>query len=177
VSERATEEYAAVVYDLDGTLVHLDVDWQAVERDLEALLAEMGVSAGGLVAWDLLDAAEGAGIGAEADAVICRHERDGAERARRLPLADELRDGVMPAAVCSLNCEAACRIALERMGLLECVTAVVGRDTVGARKPDPAPLLCAVESLGVAPAAAVFVGDAERDAETARRAGTGFRYA
>ncbi|GAD52630.1 phosphoglycolate phosphatase [Halarchaeum acidiphilum MH1-52-1] len=170
-------DYDGVVYDLDGTLVRLAVDWGAVERDLTDLLTTAGVDATGFDAWEFLDAAEGAGIRAEADALIRDYERDGAERAERLPHADELRDGALPAAVCSLNCERACRIALEKEGLTERVRAVVGRDTVSGRKPDPEPLLRAVESLGLDPAGVVFVGDSERDAETARRAGTGFRYA
>ncbi|MBP1953674.1 phosphoglycolate phosphatase [Halarchaeum rubridurum] len=172
----ADDGYDGVVYDLDGTLVRLAVDWRAVERDLTALLASVDVDASGFSAWEYLDAAEDAGIGAEADALISDHEHAGAERADRLPHADELRDATRPAAVCSLNCERACRVALEKEGLAERVRAVVGRDTVPARKPDPEPLLRAVDALDLAPADVVFVGDSERDAETARRAGTGFRY-
>ncbi|WP_435095471.1 HAD family hydrolase [Halarchaeum sp. P4] len=173
-----TESYAGVVYDLDGTLVDLDVDWAAVERDLNTLLRDSGVDPEGLVTWDLLEAAEEAGVGDEAEALISDHECTGAERAVRLPHADELRDGTVPAAVCSLNCERACRIALEKEELLSHVHGVVGRDSLAGRerKPDPEPLLRAVEALGLDPADVVFVGDAERDAETARRAGTGFRY-
>ncbi|WP_370529248.1 HAD family hydrolase [Halarchaeum sp. CBA1220] len=170
--------YAGVVYDLDGTLVDLAVDWAAVERELHALLVEAGVDPDGLVTWELLEAAEDAGVGEAAEDLISEHECAGAERARRLPHADELGDGTLPAAVCSLNCERACRIALDREGLLARVRDVVGRDSLAGRerKPDPEPLLRAVESLGLEPHEVVFVGDAERDAETARRAGTGFRY-
>lgn len=172
----ADDGYDGVVYDLDGTLVHLAVDWRAVERDLTDLLATVDVDATGFGAWEYLDAAVDAGIGAEAEALISEYERAGAERAARLPHADELRDGTRPTAVCSLNCERACRIALSKEDLAERVRAVVGRDSVPTRKPDPAPLLRAVDALNLDPVDVVFVGDSERDAETARRAGTGFRY-
>ena len=35
--------YDAVVYDLDGTLVDLAVDWDAVARDVASLLEARGV--------------------------------------------------------------------------------------------------------------------------------------
>jgi len=169
-------DYAAVVYDLDGTLVRLAVDWQLVERELNDRLAEAGVDPAGLSAWELLDAGEAAGIGGELDGLIADHERKGARRSERLPTADELVDLDGPAAVCSLNCEAACRSALERHDLARHVDVVVGRDSVDARKPDPAPLLAAVEPLDVPPGGALFVGDSERDGVTAARAGLDFRY-
>jgi len=165
-----------VVYDLDGTLVDLPVDWRAVTTDLRALLDDEGVNGEEYATWGLLDAAESAGIGEAAERIISDHERESAARARRLPLADELVASEVPVAVCSLNCEAACRIALERHGLLDAVETVVGRDSVAERKPHPEPLRVAVRALDVPPERAVFVGDAERDEKTAVRAGTEFRY-
>ena len=53
---------------------------------------------------------------------------------------------------------------------------VIGRDTVETFKPDPESLLAAVDRLGVRPERTLFVGDSERDAETADRAGTRFAY-
>ncbi|MFC7165476.1 HAD family hydrolase [Halospeciosus flavus] len=126
--------------------------------------------------WDLYDAAVEAGVGGEAEELVSTHEQYGAERAERLPHADELAENGHPAAVCSLNCEAACRTALDREGLLGHVAAVVGRDSVPAKKPDPEPLLAAVEALDLPPERVLFVGDSESDAVTAERAGTGFRY-
>ncbi|QDX41642.1 HAD family hydrolase [Salarchaeum sp. JOR-1] len=165
-----------VVYDLDGTLVDLPVDWRAVAADLRALLDSARVNPDDYGTWGLLDAAESAGVGGEAERIISEYEREGARTAESLPLADELAGSDVPAAVCSLNCEAACRIALSRHGLLDSVEAVVGRDSVAERKPHPEPLRAAVRALGVRPERVVFVGDAERDAETAERAGTEFRY-
>ena len=72
--------------------------------------------------------------------------------------------------------EAACRTALDVHDLASHVEAVVGRDTVATRKPDPEPLLAALDPLDVPPERALFVGDSERDAVTAERAGMDFRY-
>jgi len=48
---------------------------------------------------------------------------------------------------------------------------VVGGDTCARAKPFPDPLLFAASSMGVAPAATLYVGDDERDVQAARAAG------
>ncbi len=168
-------EHDACVYDLDGTLVRLAVDWAAVRADATAALSARGVEADGADLWDLLGVAEAAGHRAVVDAAIATHERDGARNARRLPAADRLPHEV-PVGVCSLNCEEACHIALAEHGLDDHVAAVVGRDSVAGRKPDPEPLLAVADELGVAPEETLFVGDSESDAEAAAAAGTAFSY-
>jgi phosphoglycolate phosphatase len=169
-------EHDAVVYDLDGTLVRLAVDWSAVREDAAAVYRTAGVDPADRSLWALLADADGAGVATEVEATIAAHERRGARESDRLPGADRLAEDGRPAAVCSLNCEAACRVALDRHGVADRVAAVVGRDSVPARKPDPAPLLATVDALGVDPGSVLFVGDSERDAETARRAGTDFEF-
>jgi len=72
-----------------------------------------------------------------------------------------------------LNCEAACRIALETHAI-DGIGTVVGRDTVATEKPDPEPLLETVRRLDGDPADTVFVGDSERDERTAARAGVDY---
>ncbi|MDR5672106.1 HAD hydrolase-like protein [Halalkaliarchaeum sp. AArc-GB] len=173
--------YDAVVYDLDGTLVRLDVDWDAVTREAATVYREAGVDPPIGDLWTLLDAAEEHGVGEEIAALVCEREREGARRSDRLFLADELRDRAaagVPVGVCSLNCEDAVRIALAEHELAESVRqgAIVGRDTVATRKPDPEPLLSTCRALSVDPGRTLFVGDSPRDERTADRAGTGFAY-
>lgn len=168
-----TDDYAAIVYDLDGTLVDLLVDWEAARRDAAAVLRTHGVDTSGMDLWDVLEAAEPNGARQPVEETIATHEREGARRAERLPLADALPHDV-PVGVCSLNSESACRIALERHEVDGHVDALVGRDTLDTYKPDPAPLLETVRRLSADPAAALFVGDSERDAVTAERAGVDF---
>ncbi|UPW00589.1 HAD-IA family hydrolase [Halorussus gelatinilyticus] len=176
MTETDASDATAVVYDLDGTLVRLAVDWEDVERRLVDLLEREGVDADPLSAWDLLSAAEDAGIGDEADELIASAERDGAAASERLPLADELVEREVPVGVCSLNHEEAVRIALDRHDLSAHVESVVGRGTVPERKPHPRALLAAVEELGVDPKDVLFVGDSKSDEETAERAGTRFEW-
>ncbi|MFC7068414.1 HAD family hydrolase [Halobaculum lipolyticum] len=167
--------YEAVVFDLDGTLVDLAVDWAAAASDAVALFEQHGHDAAGAGLWDLLERADGAGLRPELEAVLVDHEVPGAEASERLPHADHLPLAV-PTGVCSLNCEAACRTALDRHDLAPHVASVVGRDSVATYKPDPEPLVATLRDLGADPGAALFVGDSERDEVTADRAGVDFRW-
>ncbi|AGB38551.1 HAD family hydrolase [Natronococcus occultus] len=169
-------EYDAVVYDLDGTLVDLAVDWNAVAIDVIAVYARAAADPPSENLWELLEAASNFEIAPAVEETIADHEREGARRSRRLARADELLERPIPTGVCSLNCEAACRIALEEHELASAVDAVVGRDTVDTRKPDPEPLLETVRRLGAEASTALFVGDTDRDERTARRAGVDFEY-
>ncbi|WP_324662149.1 HAD family hydrolase [Haloarcula sediminis] len=166
----------AVVYDLDGTLVDLAVDWAVVTGDVATVLSDHGVETDTASLWELLELSDETGHRAVVEATIAEYERAGARESTRLSLADGLPHDV-PVGVCSLNAESACRLALEVHGIDGAVRSVVGRDTVGSEKPDPEGLLWVLEELGAEPGSAVFVGDSESDAEAARRAGVEFAWA
>lgn len=170
------QEYDAYVYDLDGTLVRLDVDWGEVAEAVAAVLRARGVDVDEADLWSMLERSEETGYRQPVEEKIAEFEREGAKTAQRLPLTKALPHEE-PVGVCSLNSEAACRIALERYGLDNAVRYVVGRDSVATEKPDPEPLLRAVEALGVPAERTLFIGDSKRDHETAERAGTGFVFA
>ena len=163
-------QYDTVVFDLDGTLVRLVVDWDAVARDVLETLRERGVAAPDDL-WGMLRTADEAGFREPVESVISQFERAGARESERLPAADTIPEA--PTGVCSLNCEEACRIALD-VHEIRGIDAVVGRDTVATEKPDPQPLLETVRRLNGDPAATLFVGDSDRDRVTAERAGTDY---
>lgn len=173
-----TAEYEAVVYDLDGTLARLAVDWEQVRADVASKLRAREVDVEGKTLWDLFEHAHGSPLERAVEEAISQHERAGARRSDRLALADELPHDV-PVGVCSLNCAEACRIALREHDLLVTVDAVVGRDTVAERKPSPEPLLTTLARLdeSLSPGAALFVGDSERDEEAATRAQIPYEWA
>ena len=166
----------AVVYDLDGTLVDLAVDWGVVTRDVAAVLREHDVEPETVSLWGMLELSATTGHREVVEATITEYERAGARQSTRLSLAEGLPHEV-PVGVCSLNAEAACRLALEVHDIDHAVGPVVGRDTMASAKPDPEGLLRVVDDLDADPGTTVFVGDSERDAETARRAGTEFAWA
>lgn len=167
------QEYDAVVYDLDGTLVDLAVSWDTVTDDARELFAAHGHETDDSL-WQLLDTASEVGLQTELEAVIADHERAGARASTTAPCATELPLAV-PTGVCSLNSESACRVALDTHDLAGAVDAVVGRDTVPERKPEPEPLVETLDRLD-ADSRAVFVGDSRRDAVAAERAGVDFEW-
>ena len=60
---------------------------------------------------------------------------------------------------------------LEQLGVHKRAACIIGGDTTGRTKPDPAPLYAASERIGIAPQHCVYVGDDRRDVEAGRSAG------
>lgn len=70
--------------------------------------------------------------------------------------------------ICTNKPLAPAQAVLRHLGLLERFAAVIGGDSLARRKPDPAPLQATRDLLGGG--AAIYVGDSEVDAETAAAA-------
>ncbi|MGZ8154451.1 MAG: HAD-IA family hydrolase [Burkholderiales bacterium] len=60
---------------------------------------------------------------------------------------------------------------IAQLGLSRRCACVIGGDTTGRLKPDPAPLLAACTAIDVEPTACVYVGDDRRDVDAGRAAG------
>jgi phosphoglycolate phosphatase len=88
------------------------------------------------------------------------------------PALDALAARGARLAICTNKGEALSRRLVEALGSAGRFDSIVGPDTVGARKPDPRPLLEAIARAGGGRAA--FVGDSITDADTARAAGVPF---
>lgn len=74
-------------------------------------------------------------------------------------------------AVCTNKNTPATRRVLDALGIAGHFQSVVCGDTLPEAKPSPVPLLHALRTLDVAPAASVMIGDGLHDAVAARRAG------
>ncbi len=85
---------------------------------------------------------------------------------------DALADLGLPLGLCTNKPLVPTQSVLAHFGLIGRFASVIGGDSLPQRKPDPAPLLQCMQELQVADA--LFVGDSEVDAETAKRAGVGF---
>ena len=88
------------------------------------------------------------------------------------PALDALAARGARLAICTNKGEVLSRRLVEALGWTGRFDSIVGPDTVGARKPDPRPLLEAIGRAGGGRAA--FVGDSITDADTARAAGVPF---
>jgi phosphoglycolate phosphatase len=85
---------------------------------------------------------------------------------------DELAALGVRLAICTNKPERITHLLIEALGWEQRFAAIVGGDSLPARKPDPAPLLEAVARAGGG--RAVYVGDSIVDARTARAAGIPF---
>jgi phosphoglycolate phosphatase len=150
-----------LVFDLDGTLIHLDVDWDGVRTRFDLGTEKIGdaiqrwVLAGDEAPLSAVTEAELAGLGGRtlAPAVAAALER----LATRYALA-----------VCTRNSR---RVAERALGGLAGRVTIAGREDVRRLKPDPEGLRLLLAGHGVAPAHAALVGDTFHDVQAARAAG------
>jgi HAD superfamily hydrolase (TIGR01509 family) len=153
-----------VVFDLDGTLVVQELDFDAMRR-------EIGLPVG----TPLLEALEHMdGAGREAAlAVLHRHEMAAAETARLNPGVADFLDWLagrgMRCAILSRNMRAAVEKVLRGCGLA--IDTVLAREDA-PYKPSPEGLWQICAAWGVAPAEVLMVGDYLYDVQAGRRAGT-----
>jgi phosphoglycolate phosphatase len=82
-----------------------------------------------------------------------------------------LRDDGFSLSVCTNKLHRLAKLVLVGLDLARHFDVVIGGGSVAARKPDPRPLLAALEGLGAERGSAVMVGDGRNDVLTARRAG------
>lgn len=178
-----------LLLDLDGTLVDTAPD---LADALARLLAEEGLpalpeaevarlvgdGAARLVARAL--AAHGRPCeGARLDAYVARflahYGAAPAARSRPYPgvaaTLEALRAAGWRLGVCTNKPQGLSEAVLAGLGLARFIDAVAGGDRFAVRKPDPGHVLATLELLGVAPAAAVMVGDSRNDVAAARAAG------
>jgi len=176
---------AALVFDLDGTLIDSAPD---IHVAANAALDDEGVPA-----LTLAEARDCVGHGAAifvTRAMALRGLGDDPARHRRIlagfldryeaavnltrpypgvPEAlDALRGAGHRLALCTNKPAAPTRAVLAHLGLAALFDPVICGDSLPVRKPDPAPLHAAVAGAGGGPA--LFVGDSEVDADTARAA-------
>ena len=180
---------AAVVWDLDGTLVESAPD---LARALNTLLERHGLPPHTVKAVRMMIGhgvpkliergfrAAGAPVGeAELEELVpvfmetygaCATDHTYLITGARYVL-DRLHRAGVPQGLCTNKPEGVTRAILDALGIARYFGSVVGGDSTAARKPDPLPLLHCLGELGVQPADAVMVGDSAADTGAARAAG------
>ena len=178
----------AVLFDLDGTLIHSLPDLvAAVNRMLagqgraplesEAVKAMVGDGADALVAraFAASGGLPGPDVGPFLDGFLANYEPRSAETTVPWPgvvetLAELKRRG-LTLAVCTNKPSRATAEVLASLDLARFFDLVVGADDAPALKPDPAHVTVILDRLGVSAAEAVMVGDSRNDVLAARQAG------
>jgi phosphoglycolate phosphatase len=179
---------AAVIFDLDGTLIDSAGDIHAA---VNILLAEEGHS--GLTRAQVT-AMIGNGVGVLLDKVIAATGLDPAQRGRLLTrfmliyeqgsaILTQVYHGVPEAlaalaargyrlGLCTNKPLRPTLAVLQALGWQDHFASVICGDSLPSRKPDPAMLHACIAGVGGGPV--LYVGDSEVDSETARAAGVGF---
>ncbi|WP_245593455.1 phosphoglycolate phosphatase [Azospirillum halopraeferens] len=179
---------AAVVFDLDGTLVDSAPDirravntvLEELERpplDLPTVTRFIGDGAARLVerALEATGGIPGGDAGPHVRRFIALYEADPGATTALFPGAaatlEKLEARGLRLAVCTNKPLTATRRLLADLGIAHRFAAVAGGDSYPTRKPAPEPLLGVLSDLDVPPGDALYVGDNEHDVACARAAG------
>lgn len=162
ISQRDTQ-VAGVIFDLDGTLVdsQLDFNW---------LRKQVGCPEG----MDILTHVHGLDDHAQANAhhIIEQHELDDAQQARWLPgakvLVERIQSLALPMAIVTRNSPVAAQIKM-RNNQIPIEWVITRADA--PPKPDPTALLNIANQWQIPPANIMYVGDFKYDLQAANNAG------
>lgn len=87
-------------------------------------------------------------------------------------LLEQLKTAQIRLAVCTNKRESLARTLLDALGLTEYFDVIVGGDTAGVAKPDPAPVKLCLKAMDIpvrkAPGRVIFVGDSDTDVKAAK---------
>jgi phosphoglycolate phosphatase len=168
----------AVVFDFDGTLAELTIDFARMRSDLMDLIRQEGMDPkdwSGLYALELMETAaatlakrapeKASSFLRRARDVITGIELEAAHRSAlwsdTRPLLDRLRTGGIRTALITRNCRAAVRILFPDAHAY--LDSILSRDETPRVKPDPEHLLAALRRLDVSPSLSLMVGDHPMD--------------
>ncbi|MCG5548014.1 HAD family hydrolase [Halorhodospira halochloris] len=184
--ERTFDHTAALIFDLDGTLVDTApdliccIDELLAENDRPAIsphelrsTASHGANAMICHAFSLTPEAT---LTKRLESELIRRYRQRiADKSRLFPgMAQvlDIADAVgIPWGVVTNKPQYLTEPLLDKLGLSNRATVVVSGDTLAKAKPDPLPMRFAAHSLGRSPSDCIAIGDARRDIESASSAG------
>ena len=177
----------AIIFDFDGTLAGLTLDFDLMKRKIAALgevFLDERPEPGPTPALEWLeelveetlkrDRAEGMEFRTRGQLVITAMEMDAARQGELFeftrPVFETLNSRGVPAGVITRNISAAVKVVFP--DIEELVRVFIPRETACRVKPDPGHLLQALECIGADPARSLLVGDHPMDIETAKAAGS-----
>ena len=183
-----------IVFDLDGTLVDTAPDLHAslnhclqaagfAAVPFDAVRGMIGEGAKAMIRkgleWN--DAAQGShDIEPMWEAFLDHYQQNICRLSRPFPNAVKVVDGLIRdgaiCAVCTNKTQRLAETVLDELGLSGKFAAVMGADSVPARKPDGGHILRTITVAGGQPRRAIMIGDSQTDERAARNAGLPFVF-
>ncbi|MDB5809143.1 MAG: phosphoglycolate phosphatase [Betaproteobacteria bacterium] len=182
----AIPKIQAVLFDLDGTLIDTAPDLvyalncMRVSRKLEVLpvaatRAYTSMGARGLLGVGLDVTPEHADYEAMRDEFLGIYADNLCRESKLFPGMGELLEALeirgVKWGVVTNKAERYTHPLLKQLGVHHRAACIIGGDTTGKTKPDPAPLFAACERISIAPSRCIYVGDDRRDVQAGRAAG------
>ena len=181
----------AVVWDLDGTLIHFKIDFMRARREAFKILKEHGIPKKNLSMQNGtidtivksrkifesmgLSKQEINSIIKEVNDKVVSIEHEAAIKATMIEGIDMVLDFVktknLKQAIYTFNTRENTTISLERANLTKFFDVIAGRDDITHPKPHPDHLLYICKKLGAEPSEIVVIGDHARDIEGAINVG------
>ena len=170
-----------LIFDFDGTLFRLDVDWNSLRHELHAYFSERGVEITFRPLWEnIFRAVDSVSPGkkkamSDVRAIVEGVEMRNIDKVVEMPGATStlklLKERGFRMAVLSCNGRLCIERTLKKFGVLEYFDAIVTRDDEFEIKPSPAAVEHLLKKFGVRKQDAVMIGDGWRDLEVARKSG------
>ena len=178
--------FEAILFDYDGTLAVLNLDFAAMRQQLLAFTVAQGIAHQELHGLDILEMLDWATAwlrqrhpeqavryAREAEQLIQNIEVEAARSSGLLPGVPELlaalRQEQIGVGIVTRNCDAAVRVTFPHIDTY--CQAFVPRDRVTQVKPHPAHLQVALDCLGTTPERALMVGDGAMDIQAGKALG------
>ena len=171
----------AVIFDYDGTLVHLNIDFGLMRQDVEEVLGEQGIEPEdlrGLYILEMIDEAtarisresrsQGSAFYRKSHEIVTQHELSATKEGKILPgvvqMLEVLQKRGVKVGVITRNCDKAVKVVFPHLERL--CDVYIPRDRISRVKPHPDHLGLALERLGVENAVrCLMVGDHVLDVE------------
>lgn len=171
--------YQAVIFDFDGVLARIYVDWPALKEHLCRFIAEETGAYEDLTPFDLqlnrLLKTAPAALTEKVNQIIKSYELKNFDRHLVFPelldVAKKLSDHGVLLFICSSNTREVIEKILDKTGASGCFRQIVSREDVQQRKPDPEGLCKIISENRLEAEKVLFIGDREVDQKAGKAAG------